>query len=112
MYPKRCNTINQLQEQDKYMTFNCRSVVTKDVTVGQYLREEKMDLALLTETWYSDDKQHQFETSDVNRFGYKLSVMNRKNRIGGEIALAYRNVINVTKVSSGSPICFDYGIWE
>jgi len=59
------------------VTLNCRSVVNKDVVVGRYLREEKISFAIFTETWYSDEKQHKYETSDLNPFSHKLSVVNR-----------------------------------
>ena len=96
----------------KCVTLNCRSVVNKDLVVGKYLREEKISFAILTETWYSDEKQHQYETSDLNYFGYKLSVVYTKNRIGVEIALTYMNKINVTKRSGGSSVSFEYGVWK
>jgi len=101
-----------VQEQVNCVTLNCRSVVNKDVVVGQYLREEKISFAILTETWHSDEKQHQYETSDLNHFGYKLSVVNRQNRIGGGIVLTYTNKINVTKLSCGSTVSFENGIWK
>jgi len=111
-YPKKCNTVNHVQEQVNCVTLNCRSVVNKDVVASQYFCEEKISFAILTETWYSDEKQHQYETSDLNNFGYKLGVVNRQNRIGGGIALTYTNKINVTQLSGGSSVSFEYGIWK
>lgn len=111
-YPKTCNTYNQQNERISCLTLNCRSVVNKDVIVGQLLREEKVDFALLTETWYSDNKQHQYETSDLNQNGYSLSVTNRKNRIGGGIALAHRTNINIRKLSAGTRTSFEFGLWK
>jgi len=67
-----------LNEQIQCITLNCRSVINNNNVVGQYIRDEKIDFALLTETWYSDDKQHQPETSDLNQLGYNLSVVNRQ----------------------------------
>lgn len=62
----------KIQEKVVCMTNNCRSVVNKDSlihgVIGQILREEKVDFVLLTETWYSDDKPHQFETSDFMKW--------------------------------------------
>ena len=50
----------------------------------------------MIETWYSDDKQHQPKTSDLNQLGYKLSVVNRqfKKKVGG-IAMTYRTTIDM-----------------
>ena len=111
-YPKISNTLNNHKEKVIAITLNCRSLVNKDVIIGQLLREDKVDFALLTETWYSDDKQHQFETCDLNQNGYKISVANRKNRIGGGIALTYRTGVNMRKITSGMSRCFEYGIWK
>jgi len=94
------------------MTINCRSSVNKDTLIGQILRDEKIDFALLTETWYSDEKPHQYESSDLNQNGYKISVANRKNRIGGGIDLTYRNGITMRNISCGSTSSFEFGIWQ
>ena len=67
LYPNIINKLKQFQEQISCLTLNCRAAVNKDVLVGQYLREEKSDFALLTATWYSDATPNQFETSDVNQ---------------------------------------------
>jgi hypothetical protein len=94
------------------LTVNCRSLVRKDVLVGQLLREQKVDFAILTETWYSDEKQYQFETSDLNQNGYKISVSNRQNRIGGGVALTCRSGVNMRRLLSGAKSSFEYGVWQ
>lgn len=112
VYPPKCNSLNKPSENVTCMTLNCRSVVNKDVLVGQLLREEKTDFALLTETWYSDEKQHQYESSDLNQNGYRISVANRQNRIGGGIALTYRTTANVRRLSADMSGSFEYGVWQ
>ena len=74
---------------------------------------KKKDFALWIETWYSDDRQHHPETSDLNQLGYKLSVVNRqfKKKVGG-ISMAYRTTINMSNPLSGSTKCFEYGTWR
>ena len=44
---------------------------------------------------------------------YKLSVVNRqfKKKVGG-IAMTYRTTLNMSKLSSGSTKCFEYGTWR
>ena len=75
-------------------------------------REQNIDFAILTETWYSDEKQHQFETSDLNQNGYKISVCNRRNKIGGGVALSCRSEVNMRKLLSGIESSFEYGLWR
>ena len=72
----------------------------------------KIDFAVLTETWYADEKQHKFETSDLNQNGYKLSVANRKNKMGGGIALTCRSEVKMRKLKSGTTNSFEFGIWQ
>ena len=103
---------NRLNERVTCMTINCRSAIKKDNLIGQMLREAKTDFAVLTETWYSDEKPHQYETSDFNQNGYNISVVNRKNRIGGGIALTYKNGIAVTELSNSFTHSFEFGIWK
>lgn len=112
VYPKRCNTLSNLRENVNCLTLNCQSVIRKDVLVGQLLREEQTDFDILTETWFSDEKQHQFESSDLNQNGYKISVSNRKNRIGGGVALVCRSDINMRRISIGVKQSFEYGVWQ
>ena len=76
------------------------------------LREDRTDFALLTETWYSDEKQHHFETSDLNQNGYKMSVAIRRNKIGGGVALTCKSGVNMRKIVSGTTQSFEYGVWQ
>lgn len=55
IYPSIQNTRIQIGEQVSCLTPNCSTVVNKDYFVSQYLREQSIDFALLTETWHSDD---------------------------------------------------------
>ena len=104
--------MNRGKERVVCLTINCRSLVNKSESIGQTVREERADFALLTETWFSDDKQHQFDTSDLNQNGYKISVANRKGRVGGGIALTCRSSVNMRKLSGGTTDSFEFGIWE
>jgi hypothetical protein len=114
VYPKPCNTLNnnKLKENVICLNLNCHSVIGKDVLVGQELREQKADFAILTETWYSDEKESQFLTSDFNQNGYKVSVANRQNKSGGGVALTCRVGINMRRLLSGAMRSFEYGVWQ
>jgi hypothetical protein len=90
-------THTQFNQNVTCITLNCHSVLHKDILIGQYLREENIDFALLTETWYSNDRQDQIDTSDLNQNGYKICAVNRPNRTGGGIALVHRTGVNVRK---------------
>lgn len=104
--------LNKGNEKVTCLSLNCRSLVNKSELIGQILREEKADFALLTETWYSDNKQHQYESSDLNQNGYKISVVNRKNRVGGGIAVTCRSGVKMRRLSFGTSQTFEIGIWQ
>lgn len=91
---------------------NCRFLVNKDLLVGQMLRDVNIDFALLTETWFSNDKQHQFKTCDLNQNGYKISVVNRQHKIGGGLAVTCRSNVKMHKISSGIKRSFEFGVWQ
>ena len=44
--------------------------------------------------------------------GYKLSVANRKNKMGGGIALTCRSEVKMRKLKSGTTNSFEFGIWQ
>ena len=87
-------------------------MVNKDVLIGQYLRENKTDFVLLTETWYTDDEQYKFECSELNQNGYKIRVANRQNRIGGGIAVLCKSNIDMVLLKRGCKRSFEFGIWK
>ena len=109
---KKYKNYKQINEKVSCITLNCRSTNKKDTIIGQYLREEDISFALLTETWFSDNKQHQYETSDLNQNGYKISTANRKEKVGGGIALTCKDKINMLKIKSGTYRSFEFGIWK
>ena len=78
---KKYKNYKQINEKVSCITLNCRSTNKKDTIIGQYLTEDDISLALLTETWFSDYKQHQYETSDLNQNAYKISIENRKEKL-------------------------------
>lgn len=111
-YRNKCNKHIQQHKKVICVLLNCQSAVKKDGSIGEYLREEKVDFALLTETWYSDDKKDQYEKSYLNTVGYKIDVANRQMQTGGGIAITYRKGINLCKVKNGTTKTFEFSVWK
>ena len=55
------------------------------------MRENKIDFAVLTETWFTERNRHLYESSELNTFGYKLKTVNRLCGDGGGIALVHKD---------------------
>ena len=72
----------------------------------------KSDLCLITETWLSDSNDAWIATNDIMCSGYKFSNVNRNQRRGGCLTLAYKNNLNVKLSLHGQSRSFDYVVWE
>ena len=53
-------------------------------------------------------QKQQFQKLKLN----SIYIVNTQNRIGVGIALTYTKKINVTKLSGGSSVSFEYGVWK
>ena len=73
-----------------------------------YLLDSKVDIAVLTETWFSDDDAIWLRTSDLNQHGYKTLYQNRpKYQVAG-LAIICKSHLQVKQLDSGSKSSFEY----
>ena len=59
------------------MLANVQSIKSKTELVMDYLLDNKVDIAILTETWLSDNDEIWLNASDLNQHGYKTINQNR-----------------------------------
>ena len=72
----------------KCFTGNSRSLNNKEIHVRNFILENAKDFGIVTEMWYKDDS---WVMSDINTFGLKTQMINRKNgKSGGGLALVHR----------------------
>ena len=79
---------------------NCRSVVNKTQDIQLELVLNNLDLCILTETWIKED-----DTTTPSRLcpsGYKALSISIHDRIGGGIAIVYKNDLNIS-ITRGQP---------
>ena len=108
-------TKNVSIDRSKHLTLvvcNTQSIKNKDTLLLDHLVDVKSDLCLITETWLSDSDDAWIATSDIMFNGYKLSNINRNQRRGGGLALAYKNNLNVKLSLHGQSCSFEYAVWE
>ena len=68
-----------------------------------------MDFRIVTETWYKDDS---WGMSDINTFGLKTQMVNRKNgKSGGGLALVYRQQYQCETLKTQSYPALELGLW-
>ena len=53
------------------------------------------DLAVITETWLTENDQIWIDASELSKYGYKILTKNRIGKRGGGIALIFRLTLNV-----------------
>ena len=97
----------------KIVTLIARSVKNKDHYIMDCIRNFGWDMAVITETWLTDNDEIWIETSELTKYGYKILTKNRIGRKGGGIALLYRSTLNVEWIEQQHNWeTFEFGIWS
>ena len=84
------------------------SICNKTDKVMQALKDAKVDMAFITESWLGDDTGK--TTCTIKSYGFKISKADRGSR-GGGIAVIYRNV-SCSKFVVPQHICFTINSFE
>ena len=73
-----------------------------------YLLDNKVDIAVLTETWLSDNDEIWLKASDLNQHGYRTLHQNRPKCQGGGLAIICKSHLQVKQLDCGSKSSFEY----
>ena len=90
------------------MLANVQSIKSKTKLVMDYLLDNKVDIAILTETWLSDNDEIWLKASDLNQHGYKTLHQNRPKHQGGGLAIICKSNLQVKQLDIGSKSSFEY----
>ena len=60
-----------------------------------YITGNRIEACIVTETWLSDGDDIWISTSDFTKHNYNITVSNRQNRRGGDLALIYKTTQNL-----------------
>ena len=105
--------IKQHTEKVNIMLTNVQSIKSKELQLYKVIKEENIDLCVVTETWLSnkieDDTWVKFFV--LNNDNLKLANVNRIGRKGGGIALVYCNNLKVRHLEDANRMSFEYAIW-
>ena len=64
----------------KIVTLNARSVKDKDHYIMDCIRSFGWDLAVITETWLTENDQIWIYVSELSKYGYKILTKNRTGK--------------------------------
>ena len=90
------------------MLANLQSIKSKTELVMDYLLDSKVDIAVLTGTWLSDDDAIWLKASDLNQHGYKTVYQNRPKWQGGGLAIICKSHLQIKQLDSWSKSSFEY----
>ena len=104
--------ITRFTKQIKFMTLNAQSIKNKDQLIVDYLLNEHIDVAIITEMWLKDADGIWLQGCELNKNGYKTSCSNRKNRQGGGAALVYRDSLTIKMLKMDQSVTFEKAMWQ
>ena len=94
------------------MTLNAQSIKNKDQLIVDYLLNEYIDVAIITETWLKDADDMWLQGCELNKNGYKISCSNRKNRQVGGVALVYKDSVTIKMPKKDQSVTFEKAMWH
>ena len=77
------HNIKPSQKSCQMVVINTQSIKNKEHMIMEYLMDKQVDLAILTETWLCGEDETWVNALECNKNGYRLDIVNRKNRRGG-----------------------------
>ena len=103
--------ITRFTKQIKFVTLNAQSIKNKGQLIVDYLLNEHIDVAIITETWLKDADDIWLQGCELNKKGYKTSCSNRKNRQGGGVALVYKDSLTIKMLKMDQSVTFEKAMW-
>ena len=105
--------IKQHTEKVNIMLTNVQSIKSKELQLYKVIKEENIDLFVVTEMWLSNKIEDDtwVKCTALNNDNLKLTNVNRIGRKGGGIALVYCNNLKVRHLEDANWMSFEYAIW-
>ena len=103
--------ITRFTKQIRFVALNAQSIKNKYQLIVDYLLNEHIDVAIITETWLKDADDIWLQGCELNKNGYKTSFSNRKDRQGGGVALVYRDSPTIKMLKMDQSVTFEKAMW-
>ena len=97
-----------------FKLINATSLRNKCEQMVYYLKEQRSDFAVITETWLDDSdlSMEWVKTCDLNMDPYRIKVQNWSGRKGGGIALVHKLYLSVKENIRGTKKTFEFASWK
>ena len=96
----------------KLMLCNVQSLKSKEDIISKYVRDERIDVTLTTETWLKEEDTAWIQSSEFQKDPYRISTSHRDGRRGSGVAIIYNKNIQVHKTKEGQLSSFQYAVWK
>ena len=89
--PSVSNKTSRHNGKLRFLLLNTQSIRNKDDALCEYMRSEAIDIAMVTETWFTNSVRDVvwLESNELVKDGYQISVRNREGK-RGDLAIIYR----------------------
>ena len=102
--------ITKFTKQVKFVTLNAQSIKNKDQLIVDYLINEHIDVAIITETSLKDTNDVLLQGCELNKNGYKITCSNRKNMQGGGVVLVYKDSLIIKMLNMDQSDTFEKAV--
>ena len=91
-------------------TINCESCNNKTADLVDYVIEKDLEVCCLTETWLREDNS--LTPLHLCPVGYNICSFPRQCRIGGGVAVVYKDTLLLKQIETASSSSFEHGVVE
>ena len=96
-------------------TANCQSIYNKIEELLATMIEDKIDICVITETWFNDSEESKRKMVEVKAIlkqtGYIILNINRLRR-GGGVGIIYRQNLQIKQLDGLVQDALDMGLWK
>ena len=99
----------------RLMLLNARSIKKKDHIIIAELGNNKIEIAVLTETWIKSNQQDEawLSQSEFKQDNYNIITYNQLgDKKGGGLAIVFRKDLNVAQLEANNTPTKEYSIWK
>ena len=110
--PERSLGMDMINRRFTIVLSNVQSIKNKQDIIMELLEDLNADLAVLTETWLTDEDGIWVQGSEFQKHNYKIDECHRRNRRGGGLALVTKRNLKVKREQQRITKELEYAKWR
>ena len=93
---------------------NAQSLCSKGLLLYDYIKEENIDMCIVTETWIQNREEDKAwcNISELNNNNLMLHNINRETHRGGGLALIFKSNLTISNLEIKKPNSFEAAKWR